>query len=146
MQIPGWAMSFQHVPHAMEHPDNGARGGFLMNCTLSTTAETLLIAPGALHELVRGQDGDFVKRFTPLVRAQSVTLDLSQVERIDAAGIAALISLYGIAREAGNDFAVANASARVLEILRLVGLDRILVSHNAVQCAHSSPRFARSAA
>jgi anti-anti-sigma factor len=117
-----------------------------MNCTFSNTAETLLIAPGDLHELVRGQDGDLVRRLTPLVQFRSVTLDLSHVERIDAAGIAALISLYGTAREAGNEFAVANASARVLEILHLVGLDRILISHNAVQCPSSGPCFAQSAA
>jgi anti-anti-sigma regulatory factor len=60
-----------------------------------------------------------------------VTLDLTHVERIDAAGIAALISLYWCADAAGNRFTVVNASAHVAEILALVGLDRILLSRNA---------------
>ena len=34
----------------------------------------------------------------PVVREQSVTLDMRHIERIDAAGIAVLISLYGEAR------------------------------------------------
>lgn len=117
-----------------------------MNCTFSDTADMLRIAPDDVHELVRGQEGEFLKRLKPLVCAQSVMLDLSHVERIDAAGIATLILLYGSARDAGNVFAVTNASMHVLEILRLVGLDRILLSHNAVQCPQDPSRFSQSAA
>ena len=106
---------------------------------------TLLIAPSELHELVRGQEHELVDRLTPMVRRQSVTLDLTHVERIDAAGIAALISLYGAAHAAGNDFAVVNASVRVAEILTLVGLDRILITRDAVPCPQE-PCFAQPAA
>lgn len=83
-----------------------------------------------LKELVRGYDRELVEQMTPLVRKQSVALDLGMVERIDAAGIAALISLYGHARDAGHCFAVANPNTHVSEILSLVGLDRILLSQN----------------
>jgi anti-anti-sigma factor len=116
-----------------------------MSCTLSDSG-VLLIAPGDVHELVRGQEGELLKRLKPLVAAQSVTLDLSHVERIDAAGLATLISLYGSARDAGNVFAIANASPRVFEILQLVGLDRVLNSHNAVRCPDGTSRFSQSAA
>jgi anti-anti-sigma factor len=115
------------------------QGGFM------NTMETLLIAPGELHELVRGQEHELVDRLTPVVRQQNVTLDLTHVERIDAAGIAALISLYGAAHSAGNDFAVVHACVRVAEILTLVGLDRILISHDAVPCPQQ-PCFAQPAA
>jgi anti-anti-sigma factor len=104
-----------------------------MNCTF----DTLLIAPADLPELVRGREKDFVERLEPVLRQQSVMLDFTQVERIDAAGISALISLYGAARDAGNGFAIANASARVSEILCLVGLDRILISRETVSCPQS---------
>ncbi|MGA7106707.1 MAG: STAS domain-containing protein [Terracidiphilus sp.] len=117
-----------------------------MTGILSHTVDTLRIAPGDLHELVRGQEQALVERLTPLVRRQSVTLDLSHVERIDAAGIAALISLYGTARCAGNAFSIVNASARVVEILALVGLDRILITRNAAPCRESDPCFAQPAA
>jgi len=108
--------------------------------------DTLLIAPGELHELVRGQEHELVDRLTPLVRRQNITLDLAHVERIDAAGIAALISLYGAAHTAGNDFSVVNARAHVAEILRLVGLDRILICRDAVPCPQAEPCFAQPAA
>jgi len=108
--------------------------------------DTLLIAPGDLRELVRGQEHELVERLTPIVTKQNVTLDLSHVERIDAAGIAALISLYGSAHNTGNAFHVVNASRHVTEILTIVGLDRILVSCNAVEAPQSEPCLARSAA
>lgn len=106
---------------------------------------TLLIPPSELHELVRGQEHELVDRLTPIVRRKSVTLDLTHVERIDAAGIAALISLYGAAHASGNDFSVMNACARVAEIIAIVGLDRILISRDAVPCPQE-PCFAQPAA
>jgi anti-anti-sigma regulatory factor len=83
---------------------------------------------------------------TPVVRRQSVSLDMTSVERIDAAGIAALISLYRIADEAGNSFSVSNAAPHVAELLALVGLDGILLSHNAEPPSHSDCRLAQNAA
>ena len=117
-----------------------------MTSTISNMFDTTLYAPGELTELVRGCDRKFLEQMTPLVRRGSMTLDLRRVERIDAAGIAVLISLYGAARDAGHDFRVANASARVEEILKLVGLDRILLSQNAVCKSHSGNCFVCPAA
>jgi anti-anti-sigma factor len=95
---------------------------------------------------VRGQEHEFVARLTPVVLRQSVALDCRHVERIDAAGIAALISLYGSAHAAGNDFVVTHATVRVAEILRLVGLDRILIAQDAEQSQRIEVRFTQSAA
>ena len=94
--------------------------------------------PGEVNELVKGQlvrgeDARLLEQVGPLVRASDVTLDMAGVERIDAAGITALIELYQIARGSGHRFCVKNVSARVGEILAVVGLDRFLYSHNAVQ-------------
>ena len=102
--------------------------------------------PTKLAELVRGSEQALLARFAPLVRRQSVTLDMSAIERIDAAGIAALISLYVGAREAGHCFTVVNPSPHIAEILALVGLERILVTRNVAAKSHSSPGFYRSAA
>jgi len=82
----------------------------------------------------------------PVVRRQSITLDLSGVERIDAAGVAALISLYASAHEAGNQFAVSNPSTRVAEILALVGLEEILLSHDVNRNSQSGLRCEQPAA
>ncbi|MGD0829538.1 MAG: STAS domain-containing protein [Terracidiphilus sp.] len=83
-----------------------------------------------LTELVRGNEQVFLARYSPLARQRSMTLDLSPVKRIDAAGIAALIALHACAHEAGHCFSVVNPTPHVAEILALVGLERLLVSHN----------------
>jgi anti-anti-sigma factor len=96
--------------------------------------ETPVTVAGKLHELVRGQEHRLLNELEPIVRQNSVTLDMRQIERIDAAGIAALISLYGVAHAAGHDFTIVNASHRVDEILQIVGLDRILISRALDPC------------
>jgi anti-anti-sigma factor len=97
-------------------------------------------------QLVRGQDECLVERVGPLVLEHDVTLDLGCVERIDGAGIAALVTLYTSACESGHHFSVANVSPRVVQILAVVGLDRILLSHNAVQSSRCGSRAQRPAA
>ena len=99
-----------------------------------------------LTELVRGNELELLARLTPLVRSQSVILDLGQVQRIDAAGVAALISLHASAYEAGHCFTVVNTTPRVAEILSLVGLERILVSRNTVESSYPDSCLERSAA
>lgn len=104
------------------------------------------VEPAELHELVRGQDMHLLDHVEPLVHNSNVTLDMAEVERIDAAGITALVSLYRTARESGHRFRVTNVSARVGQILAVVGLDRYLVSHNAVRNSQYGPRMRRPAA
>lgn len=95
-----------------------------MNAIKYSTPQTVFIAEMA--ELVKGQERALVERVNPLVRNQSVRLDLRRVERIDAAGITALITLYRAAHEAGHEFSIARAAPRVKEILDLVGLLHLL--------------------
>lgn len=121
-----------------------------MNFIADNTATALHIAPGDLNELVRGQDLSFVERLTPLVRSKNILLDFTHVDRVDAAGIAALIALYGTAQGAGHSFAITGACAHVREVLTLVGLDRILLCTEAAPAEQTAaqpvPSFARSAA
>jgi anti-anti-sigma factor len=105
-----------------------------MNRNYQTVMDTTITIKGNLHELVRGEEQRLISELQPVVRAQSVTLDMRNIERIDAAGIAVLISLYGEARMSGHEFAIVNASHRVAEILELVGLDRILTSREPSRC------------
>jgi anti-anti-sigma factor len=78
-------------------------------------------------EFVRGQEQKFLEQLMPLVRAQNVVLDLRNVTRIDAAGLAALITIYCDACKAGHSFRITNPSVHVAELLALVRLDRLLV-------------------
>ena len=85
------------------------------------------VEPEGMTELVRGNEAQFLERIAPLVRVRPVLLDLCGVERIDAAGVAALITLYRTACEAGRRFGVMNPKPHVAEILALLGLDRVLM-------------------
>ena len=102
--------------------------------------------PIELTELVKGHEQALLDQMGPLVSQQSIALDLTPVERIDAAGIAALVTLYANACQAGHSFTVSNAQPHVARILALVGLDRILMSQDAVQNPLSGAQLQRSAA
>jgi anti-anti-sigma factor len=117
-----------------------------MKTALCQPTEPLVVAPARLTELVRGDEQLLVQRVAPLLRENNVTLDLNGIDRIDAAGIAALISLYSCARNHGNTFSVINVSPRVEEMLSLVRLENILVSHNAVLASQCEPHYERPAA
>ncbi len=80
-----------------------------------------------IRELIKGQEQKLLEELRPIVRGQSVRLDLSSTERIDAAGLAALVSLYRDARENGHEFAVVNPQRRVARVLKIVGLDRMIL-------------------
>jgi anti-anti-sigma factor len=117
-----------------------------MSTSFYETNQALVVTPAEMTELVRGDEQRLIQRVAPLLREKNVSLDLHKIERIDAAGIAALISLYSSGRSAGHEFTVCNVSARVEEILALVGLEHILVSHNAVLGSQCEPCYERPAA
>lgn len=95
---------------------------------LNENAQFICESRELAKELVRGKEQELVEKMRPIVSRQSVRIDLSGVERIDAAGLAALVSLYCDARKAGHEFAVVNPARRVARVLAIVGLDRVLVS------------------
>lgn len=97
-------------------------------------------------KLILGEDASFLAHVAPLVRDYNVTLDFSKVERVDAAGISALLALYHGANDSGHCFRVINVSNRVAQIFSVVGLDRFLLSHNAVRPFDFGPNPQRSAA
>jgi anti-anti-sigma factor len=117
-----------------------------MNNALCQPVEALVMAPDHMTELVRGEEQCLVQCVAPLLREQDVVLDLNRIERIDAAGIAALISLYSTARAHGHTFSVRCPSPRVAEMLSLVRLEDVLVSHNAVLASHCEACCERPAA
>jgi len=95
---------------------------------------------GGVRELVRGREQEILEELRPLVLSRSVRLDLSSIERIDAAGLAALVSLYSAASKAGHEFAVINPPRRVARIMAIVGLDRVLVSKKLGEALPPGPQ------
>lgn len=102
--------------------------------------------PGAMPELTRENIGYLLEILGPLVLLRNLKLDLTGVERIDAAGISMLLTLYSRAREAGNYFSLVNVPARIVEILSVVGLEPLLLSHNTVQNPQYEAALCRTAA
>jgi anti-anti-sigma factor len=98
-----------------------------MNSSTHPHRSEALVFRAQQNELVRGEEQSLLAWLTPVVCSQSAALDLAGVERIDAAGIAALISLYARAHESGHQFSIVNPSAHVAEILSLVGLKPVLM-------------------
>ncbi len=101
---------------------------------------------GEITELVRGNEQILLDRLMPVVREQNISLDLRAVTRIDAAGLAALITLYAEACKAGHSLTVSQPSRHVREILELVGLDKILVAHPEADCGVGNMQLQESAA
>ena len=102
-----------------------------MTGTMSYETAPMVVAAGERGEkmeLVRGTEQGLLERLAPVVQRQSVSLDLTAVERIDAAGLATLITLYCDACKAGHSFTVSRPGRHVREILSLVGLDKILLA------------------
>ena len=98
-----------------------------MNTVIERRSQSIVTVPNGITELVRGSDLRLVGYVDPLVRSQDVMLDFSAIERIDAAGIAALIALYASARSTGHTFRLCDVRKHVSEVLALVGLEHILV-------------------
>jgi anti-anti-sigma factor len=121
---------------------------FMTTAILEPKASLIFQAtePAELNELVRGQEVRLLEHVGPMVRERSVALDMAGVERIDAAGITALVALYRSAREFGHRFTLTNVSVRVGQILSVVGLDRYLMSHNVVRTSQCDSQFQRPAA
>jgi anti-anti-sigma factor len=117
-----------------------------MTTTNSSPSEPAALVSLAMTEIVRGQEQELFAHITPLLGHQSIALDLASVTRIDAAGIAALLSLYVSADHSGHRFRVANPSPRIAEILTLVGLERILESHIANNKSYCGSCYQRPAA
>src|ERR1700677_628711 len=99
-----------------------------------------------ITELVRGNEQQLLDRLQPQVRRQNVTLDLAHVARIDAAGLAALITLYCDACQAGYRFGISNPSPRGRGILALVRLGALLVSGIATGVPSSCMQLVEAAA
>jgi anti-anti-sigma regulatory factor len=157
----GFPLQFQHIPPPRLLPifgppradfrDSQAPGlsEVFMHIVFSSNCATALIAPchaGEAVELVRGKEEALLEQLNPLVLSQSVTLDMRHVHRIDAAGIAALISLYCVSAQSGHRFTLSRATPRVEEILLLVGLESILVSQADEPASQRCPELELTAA
>jgi anti-anti-sigma factor len=123
-----WFQSIARPSHRedkMNHPQLESTGRFV----------------SGIRELVRGREQEFINELRPLMQSQTVCLDMSKVERIDAAGLAVLISLCRDARLAGHELTVVHPSRQVVRILALVGLDRLIVSGDSARAPGPQPRI-----
>ena len=97
-------------------------------------------------ELVRGNEQKLLHCVRPLVAHGDVTLDFRSIARIDAAGLAVLITLYNEAAKAGHRFAITNLSPHVEEIIDLVGLNAFLEARSTEKIPCFSAQLQQTAA
>jgi anti-anti-sigma factor len=95
---------------------------------VSKTGAGMLVCP---VELVRGNESVFLAAALPMVEDAGLILDMSQVDSLDAGGIGTILILRQVAEREGNFLVLINPSTRVQQVLRLVGLDEILVCSEA---------------
>lgn len=110
------------------------------------TIESVKNVVPRMKELVRGQEQRFLDELAPMIVRESVVLDFGSVERVDAAGLAALITLYTDACKAGHTLTVSQPSRHVREIFQLVGLDRILMARSEAAGDFASMQLQETAA
>jgi anti-anti-sigma factor len=108
--------------------------------------QTPLLMVAVQRQLVRGEESEFVNEIAAQLHSRSVELDLSRVEQIDAAGIAALVSLYAQAHDLRRSLTIVAVSRHVKEILTLVGLEGVLLSHIVSAAPQSGPHLETVAA
>jgi len=78
-------------------------------------------------KLIRGHEDRLLTLALPLVEKCGLTLDMSHVAELDAAGIGTLVFLWQCAERANKPFALVQPSLRVIQLLALVHLDDILI-------------------
>ena len=98
-----------------------------MNGILSNTAETHVIAPGDLHELVRGQEQCLLEQIGPVVRAaERHARPAARGAHRRRGHCSADLALRHRQRARDTNSPFPMHQPRVTEILALVGLDRFL--------------------
>ena len=68
----------------------------------------------------------------------NLVLDFSQVEYLSSAGLRVLVATLKAARQAGGDLCLASPSPRIVEALRLVGVDALLTVYDSREAAIGS--------
>lgn len=58
---------------------------------------------------------------------QTVVVDCAGLEFIDSTGLAALLTAHKATQEAGGSFEIASAPAMLVKMIRIVGLEDVLV-------------------
>jgi anti-anti-sigma factor len=89
--------------------------------------------------LVRGHEQSLLDELLPLVAKNDVALSLERVQKIDAAGLGALVTIYRLAREVGHTFRLIKPSRIVRGVICAVGLESALMYHNVNREPHSGP-------
>ncbi len=73
--------------------------------------------------LVAGVTGVLYDEVKPLItRDRRVTLDLTDLTKMDSMGLGTIVRLYASAKSAGCDFELINLSARVRQLFGITGL------------------------
>jgi anti-anti-sigma factor len=93
--------------------------------TVSAHSENQSVHFLCTGRLVRGDECELLKQSVLARQERRISLDLSQLDLIDAAGLGALIGLQHELGKAGRELILVRAPARVRALIRLVRLDEV---------------------
>ena len=68
----------------------------------------------------------------------NLVLDFSQVEYLSSAGLRVLVATLKAARQSGGELCLACPSPRIVDALRLVGVDALLTAYDSREAAIGS--------
>ena len=85
--------------------------------------ETVLFCHG---QIVRGEATSRLYGAIALQRTPSITLDLSNVDKIDGAGLGILVIAHLCLQSVDQRLVLRSVQPRVLEVMELTGLHRVL--------------------
>ena len=68
---------------------------------------------------------------------RKIILDLSEVHYIDSAGVGTIVGCAGKVKDAGGQLRVAGCQDRLLQILRMTGVDRVLALDESVDTSRA---------
>lgn len=91
--------------------------------TFSCDQETVLSVQG---QLVRGEATSLLYGAIAMQRTPSIVLDLSNVDKIDGAGLGILIIAHHCLQSVNQRLVLRDIQPRVLEVIELTGLHRVL--------------------
>jgi|SRR5579859_21426 len=86
-----------------------------------------------MGRLVRGDECDFLTESVLSRLEASVTLDLSEIEFADAAGLGTLVYLHDQLLSQGRELILLSPPEHLLELIRLTGLDGVFTIHSALE-------------
>ena len=132
MQTQATVNNFRFYQSCTEEPQNAVEAH--MGLKINTVIEDQIAILLCEGQIVRGEEINLLYGNVLVQRSETVVLDLSAVDRIDAAGLGILVACYQALLTSKRHLVLHNPSAHVREVLHATNL------HLLFEIAYSEPQ------